>query len=93
MKRLFLCAALLLPTSASAEQDCVSVEEAHDLLGEQYGEQRIVAGLAENGRTIEFWLNPTTPSWSLVAVEGDTACLVAFGADWTFAPITKQPNL
>lgn len=93
MKHLLLSAMYLLPFEAAAQEvQCLSTDEAYVILSEEYGEQMIVAG--HNGVTsTQFWLNEDKPSWSVLIVNGEMACLVASGNDWTFDPITNKPNL
>ena len=93
MKALLLSSLLLLlPSALMAEVQCLSTDEAYVILSEEYGEQMIVAG--HNGVTsTQFWLNEDKPSWSVLIVNGEMACLVASGDDWTFDPIINKPNL
>ena len=93
MKHLLLSAMCLLPLETAAQEaQCLSTDEAYTILSEEYGEQRLVAG--HNGvASSEFWINMDKPSWSLLIVSGEVACLVASGEDWTFDPIINKPNL
>lgn len=93
MKHLLLSAMCLLPFGAVAQEaQCLSTDEAYIILSEEYGEQLIVSG--HNGVTsTQFWINMDKPSWSVLIVNGDVACLVASGEDWTFDPIINKPNL
>lgn len=94
MKHLLLSVMCLFPCVALAQEEkqCLHVDEAYNFLSEDYGEEMIVAGHGEES-SVQFWLNTDKPSWSVLVVTDDEACLVASGEDWTFGPITNKPNL
>lgn len=70
------------PLVAQDSPPCVPIDEARQTLADVHGERMLVTGHVYGG-TVEFWLNPLTPSWTVIATGQGKACLVAAGKDWT----------
>lgn len=71
--------AALIAGQASA-QSCIGYPDAAELLAGKHKESVAVRGLDHRGAMLEFWVNPSTGSWTLIAVTPQgMACPVASG--------------
>lgn len=78
MFKLGACLALW-PMAASSQIACASVDVFREMLTTDYGEFLVASGSAAP-IIIEWWANPETLSWTLVAVRPDeVACLLNSG--------------
>lgn len=93
MKYILLSTLLLFAGAAQAQERCVETQTGQKVLLDQFGENRVLTGIVDDKTSFEFWMNPTTLSWSLVLVSGTTSCLMAAGSGVSFLPITQPPNL
>lgn len=61
---------------------CAPSESIYTALTQDYGEQRVSIGLAEEG-LIETWANPDQGGWTiLITSPMGRSCIVATGADF-----------
>lgn len=94
-KKLLLAVAVLIligiATQGKAQQNCGPIENVFAKLSQKFGEQPISQGQTPQA-LFQFWANPETRSWTIVAVLPDgSACLMAAGLDYeTIAP---KPNV
>lgn len=78
-------AALLAATVAAcspvyAQGNCGPTEQVYSGLGDEYGETRLMTGLALDGSVMEIWLNDETGTWTAFATLPDgTSCGVMSG--------------
>lgn len=83
----YILAATMLATPLAAQdapEQCGPSDVVRDALTTQFGERMLVTGHDENGASLEFWLNPLQPSWTLIVTADGMSCLLADGKDWTF---------
>jgi hypothetical protein len=78
----YLLAALLAFAAypALAIQQCNTRESILSQLEKNYGEVRLMAGLAGNGNMLEVFANTTTGTWTITATRPDEiTCLIGSG--------------
>ena len=76
-----ITAALLMTTSAAAQDVCMSTAEMQSSLIDWYGEKPVSGPSQENTR---LWVSDATGSWTLVRTQGDgSACVEAQGYNWS----------
>lgn len=88
----YILAATIISTPLAAqttEEQCLPSVDMYGVLTKQFGEKMLVTGHDENGASLEFWLNPLQPSWTLIVTADGMSCLLADGKDWTF-DVPKQ---
>src|SRR5689334_19788643 len=72
---------------APAGPQCGDPQKLRQFLFDKFGEQPTNVGVTEGGTAIMFTLNPTTHTWTFVALpNAGMACIVASGDQWTDVP-------
>ncbi len=75
---------------AVAQTSCAPHDVVSARLVEQYGEEKIGAGLQSGARLFEVWRSEETGSWTILALGPDgIACVMASGFAWT----DQQPKM
>ena len=89
MKTLAIIA--LIATCAPAySQDCMPTQEAHDQLGELFGEEVVFSALKDDGSLVEIFGADKT--WTMIQTFPDgTSCYVAHGEGYEIP--ARSPNL
>ena len=69
---------------ASAEMPCGERKALVDYLASEYREQKIGAGITENGTVVEMFYSSASATWTITITDPRTniTCLVAAGSDW-----------
>lgn len=62
---------------------CGKAQDMERILSERYGEQRVSAGLADDGRLLQIYASPTSRSWTAVHTTAQgISCILAAGREW-----------
>ncbi len=90
--------AFLLPATAAQPQQwfhlpmlCGPHVWLDDLI-EQNGEELLHAGEVRGERTVEFWVNQSTGTWTEVIRDGGTSCIMADGNKFDPTPAAYKPG-
>ena len=76
-----LTAAILMTTSAAAQDVCMSTADMQSSLIDWYGEKPVSEISEDNTR---LWVSDATGSWTLVrTTSSGTACVEAQGRNWS----------
>lgn len=80
MKRVITATVLALVSTGAQAQGCGPYEEIAKYLAKEHGESVIASGTTPRDALVEFWGNPETGSWSLIArPKPDVGCPLMSG--------------
>ena len=94
MRYLTLLALICFPIDVLA-RDCLKSSQAEQRLAERHGEYKVAAGIAQDGRLLEWYVSADNGSWSIVKVDRNgCAVIVDSGEAWLEIPaIVRGPEL
>lgn len=70
---------------------CMPVASADSMLRESYGEAPVAGGRSGTDVSILLYTSGDITSWTLLAVHGEQACLIATGHNW-LPPLPGRPS-
>lgn len=90
MKTLTAIAIIVSAASANAQNmPCAPEEQMAQLLQEQRGQSLALTASPQyprEGVQMQFFVNPATNEWTLLAVGPQGSCVVTYGTDWLYGP-------
>jgi hypothetical protein len=92
MRAFLTCLALLVATSAHAQQQCGPRDEVISMLAERFGEELRSVGLSPRG-IVEIYSSEETGTWTILMNRTDgLACLLASGQLWEQDAVSLEPE-
>lgn len=87
---------LVMMTANAIAALCAPAKEVEKTLAEKHGEYAVAAGVAQDGRLMQFYAGKEGTSWTIVKTDTNgLACLVDSGEDWMGIPakaVEKDPG-
>ncbi len=86
MSRLILISVaigMLAASAAFGQTSCAPIEQVHQRLADKWGERRMSAGLQNQSRVFEVWVNEETGTWTILLSRANgTSCIMASGTNY-----------